>query len=680
MKTTATASWITAAAVALLAGTRVLVSGTIYPWTGYAGNAALALILALAVILRKRDDIIDDRIAIAGMALYFIAAAVSVPCSVAPWNSMRWFVFSLGDLLLLLAVFRLARGRLRFLATFLLAAGAISAAWAMRQRLGGFAATLESGMADEFARDILSRGRVFGLTFSPDMLAGMMAGLLPLGLAMTLAGVGDFRAGRNAKISAVFLPVLCTVMFVAAILLSRSVGGLAAGGGGVIVWIILAGGGWGRKRSAAIIALVGIAIAAGLAMVIVSRGGHLLDLDNKNNPAFRRLDNFMTGLMVIREFPVTGAGGGQYGLAMLKNRSVAANEAKHTHNAAIEILAETGPAGLAGFLLIAFSFLRALWKLGREKSGRSPPPAPQPLRAAFAASGAAVLLHSMIDFDWQVMEVAALFWISLAVVLPGREHPERANGSGVARMRRAAIAALLITALAELYHAGGAWLEQRAAAKARAGDWARAREYAQRALEWDRTRDQSLDLVARSALAVSPGDPEARALAERSVRAAIALNPRYPFYYRDLGVLIAPRNREEAGWFLARAVKLYPNGMSVNLSLGRWLREQKEFERAKRVLDHARGCHVGNADVIYELALLSMDQGRTADAEEYLKQAAGHPFPRLSHVLAYSRYLEGNGRAGEALWFLQGWAKAHEPTPAVNAEIRRLEQKLGHKD
>jgi len=611
-----------AAASALLAVRLIFFPG-VHSWIGYLINALLAILL-IAVLARARGRIKNaDRLIVIGVGLYFLAALVSVPFSIMGWTSLRWLVLHAGHLLAFVLVIAVLARRRSWLVAALIAAGMATAIFALRQRFGGFERTLATPGLPEYAIRTLREGRVFGLTSSPDMLAGILAGLIPLSLSCIRVGRGFGRETINARLMRL-LGLVSLATFIPALYYTRSVGGVLAAGAGIGIWLFLnfaprASGGFGLKRIAAAIALAALVLAAGL-WFIHSRGGKFFDLDNPHNPVMRRLDNWSTGLAAWREFPLTGAGGGQIGLASLLHKRPGGNEAKHSHNTLVEVLGETGPVGLAGLLLLLAGLARAGFRL--HKRMRGPPGeggGDRLLSAGFFAGGAAVFLHSTIDYDWAVIEVATIFWVSLAVMSsPGA-------GSGLETRREdrpspivtvSIIAALGFLILAELYVMEGARRRQAAMDFADLGDWTAAGEAAERCLAWDRTSDEMWAFHAQALARTGNTDGAVRALGE-----AIRLNPRYPFHHRDLGFILGGSDQAAACAQIAKAVLLYPNSMLLNLHHGRCLKNQGRFDEAERVLLHAAECHNINAQVLFELASLYKETGREELAKEYLDRA-----------------------------------------------------------
>ncbi len=652
--------WTAAAAVTLAA--RILVSGSIYPWITPLTNAVLA-ILALAALwqglLSKRSL---GRLALIGLGLYMAGAVLSVPFSISPFGSLRWLVFESGSVLVVL-VAAAGRRRIGWVLTAMVAAGVVSAAWAVRQKLGGFAVTLEQGELTEYARNTLLEGRAFGMTFSPDMLAACLGGLLPAGLSALVAARG--KLGRPGPERTAALLALVSVFFLAAgIWLARSLGGWMAAGTGMAAWLFLIGRplGVSAKKIKIFAASLVSAMAAGAVLIMLARGGHVLDTDDPNNPAFQRMENWRAGLKAAWEFPLTGAGGGKFGLAALKHRSVEGNEAKHAHNLFIETLAETGPLGAAGIMVISASFIMGAIRSVRKEEQRE-----AIILSGIAAGGMVALAHSMIDYSFQTAEASTIFWVGLGALSarPGETDDEyKRRGPGLI------LAAVLLAALAlvQAYCFQAARLKSKAGNLAREGKWAEAGQAARAAAKWDGRDEETWDLVARS-VAVSARSPAEVEQAVRALEKAVSLNPRYPYYYRDLAFLKSRDDPEQAEALFRKAVELYPNGADLNLQLGRWLARRGQVQEAEKVLLHAGRCTRANSEELFELALLYGREGKTEKADDYLARAAKARPYQSSHAVAFARRLVEKDKKEEAGEFLMDWL---QKTPGDEAVERLL--------
>ncbi len=138
--------------------------------------------------------------------------------------------------------------------------------------------------------------------------------------------------------------------------------------------------------------------------------------------------------------PLLGSGAGTFGHAWLESgRVVAWGGALDAHSLYLETLAELGPVGLC--VLAAF----LLYPLGRAVKRRS-------LSLAPAAAGAAVafLLHSGLDWDWELPAVVIAGLACCAVVAFAEPEEAEETETAPALARAAALAAALLAGAAAI--------------------------------------------------------------------------------------------------------------------------------------------------------------------------------------------------------------------------------------
>ena len=245
--------------------------------------------------------------------------------------------------------------------------------------------------------------------------------------------------------------------------------------------------------------------------------------------------------MVGRE-PLLGGGAGSFTRVWVAERPVA-NEARDAHNLYLETVAELGPVGLVALLLVLaapFLSLRRAWR--------------DPSAPAAAAVLIAFVLHSAVDWDWEIplLTLVALSCSGAILVLEpqrrGIELPAARRASALAVVGVAITAALVMhvgnRAVAEALDALAADEPERAAAAAgRAGRW----------LPWSIDGDQLLG----EALLEQGDDEPARVVLRR---AAERDSGDWSIWY-DLATVTTGAERVRA---LTRARELNP--LSVEIS------------------------------------------------------------------------------------------------------------------
>lgn len=117
-------------------------------------------------------------------------------------------------------------------------------------------------------------------------------------------------------------------------------------------------------------------------------------------------------LTLIKDYPLTGTGGGTYDISFLHYRGYdISGFYDHAHNDYIEFLAEYGLIGMLFlFLLVSSSLLSALLALRKRKHTLL-----KGMAFASAMGTIALLIHSTVDFNLQVPANAALFVALLAL-------------------------------------------------------------------------------------------------------------------------------------------------------------------------------------------------------------------------------------------------------------------------
>lgn len=450
------------------------------------------------------------------------------------------------------------------------------------------------------------------------------AGLVEMG-ALGAAGlaVASARRGRGVTPSAIGWAV-GALGLTAAHLASRSRGGLIALTGGALV--LAAGTAWSlsrrhrdtpdRPRSparpiAAALFAVGVLLGFGLfALPEESRARLATVLRGPSDQSGSyRVEVARATLALFRAHPVLGAGIGAYEDAVPAFKT-SAGEVRVTHaeSDAIEWVAE---AGLVGIALLAFVAARlAAGLLERLTRGRDPHR--KALALAAAAAVAALLVHSLVDFNLRLPANAFIFASLLGAAAAPRQEPP-----GRPRALTAAIAAAcLLGALA----AGGRAIGAHALAEATAiPDPPRridaltgvlrwhpylAEAWHQRGLAWRELSFRREGWVAARA-----------ARAEADLREALVRRPRRAEAWADLGLTLeAVGRRAEADEALARAVSLDPTHAEVVTARAGFLARAGRVDDAVRLVHTLVGRHMGWTPAAAEAAEKRL---RAAPAERY---------------------------------------------------------------
>lgn len=238
--------------------------------------------------------------------------------------------------------------------------------------------------------------------------------LIALGLALRLRGTA-----RSAALAPIL--VLGPTLY-----LTSSRGAGLALVGGLAVLVLVAGG--ARKPK---LAAVGALAAAGiLVAVLAASRGPAQSLVGNNRQHY-----WHAALADYREHPVLGAGAGTFGPYWLRHRPDT-QFTRTAHSLYLGTLADLGPFGLA--LLVA-GLAPPLVALRRFRG---------PLAAAAAAGYAAYLLHTGIDWDWELPAATVPGLLCGAALLVGARGPSGRPLSG--GTRAVLLVAVVLVAAAEV--------------------------------------------------------------------------------------------------------------------------------------------------------------------------------------------------------------------------------------
>jgi O-antigen ligase len=261
--------------------------------------------------------------------------------------------------------------------------------------------------------------RVTNFGLAPGFFANSnhMATLLVIAIPFLVALFGSWARARSAQASASKTAILAGGLLV--ILLGLVLNGSLAGWGlGVPVVAASALMRVPVKRSGARLAIFGVAVlgaaAVGLIFASPTQGGP--SSAGAGVSLETRSTIFTTSLAAAADFAPLGSGVGTFADVYPRYEdptSIWATYVNHAHSDFIEILLETGLAGLVLVALFLFwwgSRLVAIWRS---------PHVDQFARAATIAS-AAILAHSLVDYPLRTAAISAVFAMCLALMVQPR--------------------------------------------------------------------------------------------------------------------------------------------------------------------------------------------------------------------------------------------------------------------
>ena len=322
----------------------------------------------------------------APLALFLAAALLSLLVSqylVLSVRELRALVFEPVAFLWLLLAMRGQAGARCALSGFLVAA-CLTAAAAIAQLALGLGGTEAEGVR-----------RAQAWYPQPNHLALMLGRALPFLLA---AAVVSRRGWLWAALALVGL----------ALLLTFSTGGWV--GGGVAVVVVLLAIGWRRLA-----ARLGLAGACLFVLVFGLAAAGLLP--ERLNPLRQtggfRLDLWISSLEMLRDHPLLGIGPDNfaylYQQVYLREGAAAEPNLSHPHNWLLHFWLELGVAGLLAFLWLLVRFWRTARRVVYDSERRW-------LAAGALGSLADMLVHGAIDNSYFLVDLAFVFWMTLAVV------------------------------------------------------------------------------------------------------------------------------------------------------------------------------------------------------------------------------------------------------------------------
>lgn len=262
--------------------------------------------------------------------------------------------------------------------------------------------------------------------------------LYPLAVAAFFLFISARDRGRAFSHLMLFLPPACfTAAFVYSILHSNQpglsfvilVGGLAAVA--LASWFYAAYLAVHLKNANPRLKITYGLIAAAVSLLLITAGGWYMSHSARYSPSqaaspnltekFQRLSvgehsvqerltSYEDALKIIKDYPLTGAGGGAWPLLYhhYASRLYWCNE---MHSFYIKTLLEAGILGLMALLALCFAFLLILHKIWREAEDKD-----RPLLAAAALTIVLVGLHSAFDFDLSLPAVAFMLFAVLGAL------------------------------------------------------------------------------------------------------------------------------------------------------------------------------------------------------------------------------------------------------------------------
>ncbi|MCM8778487.1 MAG: O-antigen ligase family protein [Candidatus Omnitrophica bacterium] len=276
----------------------------------------------------------------------------------------------------------------------MLFSGLFISLYGIYQYLFGFAQTAEYILktnpyffTNHLIRNYLLSHRIFALFFSPNMLAGYLIMLIPLGM-------GYF----SEKKKSIFY-FFSGIMFFT-LLLTQSLGGIISLIISFVFLFLIIRPQIISKRYF----LFSLIIILVLIMPIVYlRANRIFNFENPHNSLIQRINFIRLSLKIIKDNLFKGVGMGNFGDTYLRYRKPDDIRTNYAHNLILQIQAELGIFGGLGIILIILLFIRDVFAYRKRKFSFS--------GFSLLWAGTAFLIHNLIDLSFFIPEVAIFFWI-----------------------------------------------------------------------------------------------------------------------------------------------------------------------------------------------------------------------------------------------------------------------------
>lgn len=380
--------------------------------SGFLGNALADMVFFCATVgllvasVRHRGPRLKVTAAWAALALFFIACLITTRTAANP----RAAVEPLMNLAALVCLFLAVSGAVYAeadaprAAAFLVSLAAIPLVIASYQYFHEFPRILEEGVAlpgwvggvyidEKSAADFRTRVetmRAFATFLTPNVLAGVMALVLPVTLSLGVATAAS-PLSASAKIAPLVAAGLMTVLEMMLLVVTKSKAGFAAAAlavGIFLLFVLKRLVGW--KAFASILAAVAVLFAAAVALD-PPRAKRYVEEAKKSLEV--RVGYWQTSWRMIKAEPLSGAGLGNFGDAYVMVKEIGVREVQDPHNWFLKTWAEGG--------VFALLFFLAFWTLvlvGRRDpaAGRAGPGG----RACVLAVVMALLLYFATEADF----------------------------------------------------------------------------------------------------------------------------------------------------------------------------------------------------------------------------------------------------------------------------------------
>ena len=348
------------------------------------------------------------------LLIFMVALLASTAFSISwRWSSLEiyWFI---PNILIFYIVSKTNQKQKKQLIITIITAATIISIYAIYQYLFGFRDALEylaQRAPNPYAKVVIAGRRVLATFISPNIFAGYEIMMLFIGMGLLVNAVQRKRMP--------FWPVISISVMIAALLLTKSLGGILIFFITLFLFLFLLTYYLKLKRYNKRMAfLVNLIIVISLIIFIPTSGFFLrhrlsqfLDFNDPQNSIVQRLHFLKTSLNILKDYPFLGIGWRNLGLLYEDYKVAQANISHFSHNCFLQIAVETGPLGLVGFVWIVYIFLRDGLRNLKKADFQQ-----QALQAGLFCAGCAFLLHNLIDLTFYFNQVSFFWWIILGLL------------------------------------------------------------------------------------------------------------------------------------------------------------------------------------------------------------------------------------------------------------------------
>lgn len=357
---------------------RPFISSLAFPHLNAIYSAFLLLFLILWIFLKS---ISLERIKSVKypLILFCLALMISVVFSINRFNSFQEiYKYITGLFLFMIAASLTNEDKMHIIHTIIFS-GFIISILAIYQYFFGFQHLLnyisKQGISDSFALDYITRKRAFFPFVTPNTLGGYLAMVIPLTLI-------------NKNQIWFILPLSFTL------LLTKSLGAFLSIFLALVIYFYLQGK--FKKRKIVFLSVLLVIMCLVLITRSITQKQHL-------HPAFSmamRLDYWRETLKIIKLYPLTGVGLGNFNLV----------HSRYAHNSYLQIWAEMGILGIISFLWLVISILKSCLKAIKNSSDKNQV-------AILITANTAFLIHNLLDFSFFLPEAVYIWWLVLGMII-----------------------------------------------------------------------------------------------------------------------------------------------------------------------------------------------------------------------------------------------------------------------